>query len=92
MYKKKAQFRRIFFCEILFVYIISLQSFDKIKSTAYCEGGYPFFPFGRKGGDNMEFLFDLVKEFVKATVREVSAYFLRKQLLGKDNKKTHSAP
>ncbi|HEF5696048.1 hypothetical protein ACQVWE_05090 [Bacillus cereus] len=23
----------------------------------------------------MEFLFDLVKEFVKATVREVSAYF-----------------
>lgn len=50
-------------------------------------GGYPFFPFGRKGGDNMEFLFDLVKEFVKATVREVSAYFLRKQLLGKDNKK-----
>ncbi len=50
-------------------------------------GGYPFFPFGRKGGDNMEFLFDLVKEFVKATVREVSACFLRKQLLGKDNKK-----
>jgi len=50
-------------------------------------GGYPFFPFGRKGGDNMEFLFDLVKEFVKATVREVSAYFLRKQLLDKDNKK-----
>ncbi|MDA2324125.1 MULTISPECIES: hypothetical protein [Bacillus] len=35
----------------------------------------------------MEFLFDLVKEFVKATVREVSACFLRKQLLGKDNKK-----
>ncbi|MGD6784229.1 MULTISPECIES: hypothetical protein [Bacillus cereus group] len=35
----------------------------------------------------MDFLFDLVKEFVKATVREVSAYFLRKQLLGKDNKK-----
>ncbi|WP_179951871.1 hypothetical protein [Bacillus sp. TE8-1] len=35
----------------------------------------------------MEFLFDLVKEFVKATVREVSAYFLRKQLLDKDNKK-----
>lgn len=55
-------------------------------------GGYPFFPFGRRGGDNMEFLFDLVKEFVKATVREVSAYFLRKQLLGKDNKKNHSAP
>lgn len=50
-------------------------------------GGYPFFPFGRRGGDNMEFLFDLVKEFVKATVLEVSAYFLRKQLLGKDNKK-----
>ncbi len=50
-------------------------------------GGYPFFPFGSRGGDNMEFLFDLVKEFVKATVREVSAYFLRKQLLGKDNKK-----
>lgn len=40
MYKKKAQFRRAFFCEILFVYIISLQSFDKIKSTAYCEGGW----------------------------------------------------
>ncbi|EOO65197.1 hypothetical protein IKE_03847 [Bacillus cereus VD196] len=35
----------------------------------------------------MEFLFDLVKEFVKATVREVSACFLRKQLLDKDNKK-----
>ncbi|MEB9457257.1 MULTISPECIES: hypothetical protein [Bacillus cereus group] len=35
----------------------------------------------------MEFLFDLVKEFVKANVREVSAYFLRKQLLDKDNKK-----
>ncbi|BCC51516.1 MULTISPECIES: hypothetical protein [Bacillus cereus group] len=35
----------------------------------------------------MDFLFDLVKEFVKATVREVSAYFLQKQLLGKDNKK-----
>ncbi|MGR2741959.1 hypothetical protein [Bacillus sp. N6] len=34
----------------------------------------------------MDFLFDLVKEFVKATVREVSAYFLRKQLLDKDNK------
>ena len=50
-------------------------------------GGYPFFPFGRKGGDNMEFLFDLVKEFVKATVREVSAYFLQKQFLDKDNKK-----
>ncbi|MDR4172912.1 hypothetical protein FO522_24060 [Bacillus nitratireducens] len=49
-------------------------------------GGYPFFLFGRKGGDNMEFLFDLVKEFVKATVREVSAYFLRKQLLDKDTK------
>ena len=49
--------------------------------------GYPFFLFGRKGGDNMEFLIDLVKEFLKATVREVSAYFLRKQLLGKDNKK-----
>ncbi len=49
--------------------------------------GYPFFLFGRKGGDNMEFLIDLVKEFVKATVREVSAYFLRKQLLDKDNKK-----
>lgn len=39
-------------------------------------GGYPFFLFGRKGGDNM-FLFDLVKEFVKATVREVSAHFSR---------------
>lgn len=50
-------------------------------------GGYPFFLFGRKGGDNMDFLFDLVKEFVKATVREVSAYFLQKQLLDKDNKK-----
>ncbi|MDA2309747.1 hypothetical protein [Bacillus cereus group sp. MYBK35-2] len=31
----------------------------------------------------MDFLFDLVKEFVKATVREVSAYFLWKQLLDK---------
>ncbi|MGM2630878.1 hypothetical protein [Bacillus cereus group sp. Bce040] len=36
----------------------------------------------------MDFLFDLVKEFVKATMCEVSAYFLRKQLLDKDNKKT----
>ncbi|AAP24933.1 MULTISPECIES: hypothetical protein [Bacillota] len=36
----------------------------------------------------MDFLFDLVKEFVKATVREVSAYFLQNQLLDKDNKKT----
>ncbi|MCC2413060.1 hypothetical protein NST14_05285 [Bacillus sp. FSL W8-0519] len=36
----------------------------------------------------MDFLFDLVKEFVKATVREVSAYFLQKQFLDKDNKKT----
>ncbi|AIK30342.1 hypothetical protein [Bacillus anthracis] len=35
----------------------------------------------------MDFLFDLVKEFVKATVREVSAYFLQNQLLDKDNKK-----
>ncbi|WP_212089409.1 hypothetical protein [Bacillus nitratireducens] len=26
----------------------------------------------------MEFLFDLVKEFVKSTVREVSAYYLRR--------------
>ncbi|PEF33257.1 hypothetical protein CON72_26190 [Bacillus wiedmannii] len=49
--------------------------------------GYPFFLFGRKGGDNMEFLIDLVKGFLKATVREVSVYFLRKQLLDKDNKK-----
>ncbi|MDA1547397.1 hypothetical protein [Bacillus cereus group sp. TH253LC] len=35
----------------------------------------------------MDFLFDLVKEFVKATMREVSAYFLQNQLLDKDNKK-----
>ncbi|PFM83576.1 hypothetical protein COJ51_26740, partial [Bacillus thuringiensis] len=28
--------------------------------------GYPFFPFGRKGDDiPMEFLFELLKEFVK---------------------------
>lgn len=47
----------------------------------------PSFYLEGKGGDNMDFLFDLVKEFVKATMCEVSAYFLRKQLLGKDNKK-----
>ncbi|UFH98708.1 hypothetical protein [Bacillus toyonensis] len=35
----------------------------------------------------MEVLFELVRKFVKATVREVSAHFLRKQLLDKDNKK-----
>ncbi|HFJ9427859.1 hypothetical protein LKL95_03505 [Bacillus cereus] len=45
--------------------------------------GYPFFPFGRKGGD----IFELLKEFVKAIVREVSAYVFRKQILEKDNKK-----
>lgn len=50
--------------------------------------GYPFFPFGRKGGDiPMEFLFELLKEFVKAIVREISAYVFRKQILEKDNKK-----
>ncbi|MEM5670867.1 hypothetical protein AAHB59_26430 [Bacillus cereus] len=36
----------------------------------------------------MEFLFELLKEFVKAIVREVSAYVFRKQILEKDNK-TH---
>ncbi|QBZ23996.1 hypothetical protein [Bacillus cereus] len=36
----------------------------------------------------MEFLFELVKEFVKVTVLEVLAYFLRKKLLNEDNKKT----
>ncbi|KOS30093.1 hypothetical protein ADK18_04780 [Bacillus anthracis] len=36
----------------------------------------------------MDFLFDLLKEFAfKASVREVSAYFLRNQFLDKDNKK-----
>ncbi|ADK03660.1 Uncharacterised protein [Streptococcus pneumoniae] len=30
----------------------------------------------------MDFLFDLVKEFVKATMREVSAYFLQKPTSG----------
>ncbi|PQQ53210.1 hypothetical protein C6A34_00575 (plasmid) [Bacillus thuringiensis] len=50
--------------------------------------GYPFFPCGRKGGDiPMGFLFKLLKEFVKAIVREVSAYVFRKQILEKDNKK-----
>ncbi|MGR6001494.1 hypothetical protein ACT7C7_27310 [Bacillus cereus] len=39
----------------------------------------------------MEFLFELLKEFVKAIVREVSAYVFRKQILEKDNKKTHSS-
>ncbi|MEM5667911.1 hypothetical protein AAHB59_00150 [Bacillus cereus] len=34
----------------------------------------------------MEFLFELLKEFVKAIVREVSAYVFRKQILEKDNK------
>ncbi len=43
--------------------------------------GYPFFPFGRKGGDiSMEFLFELLKEFMKAIVREVSVYVFRKQI------------
>ncbi|WP_141533870.1 hypothetical protein, partial [Bacillus thuringiensis] len=51
-----------------------------------------FFPFGRKGDDTpMEFLFWLLKEFVKAIVREVSAYVFRKQTLEKDNKKPHSS-
>ncbi|HFJ9377274.1 TPA: hypothetical protein ACGW65_001573 [Bacillus paranthracis] len=36
----------------------------------------------------MDFLFDLVKEFVKANMCEVSAYFLQKQFLDKDNKKS----
>ncbi|KOS30294.1 hypothetical protein ADK17_05990 [Bacillus anthracis] len=37
----------------------------------------------------MEFLFELVKEIAfKATVRELSAYALKKQLKKKDNKKT----
>ncbi|WP_242320089.1 hypothetical protein [Bacillus cereus group sp. BfR-BA-01349] len=35
----------------------------------------------------MEFLFELLKEFVKAIVGEVSAYVFRKQILEKDNKK-----
>ncbi|MDW9207529.1 hypothetical protein BTTOUR_01685 [Bacillus thuringiensis serovar toumanoffi] len=35
----------------------------------------------------MGFLFKLLKEFVKAIVREVSAYVFRKQILEKDNKK-----
>jgi hypothetical protein len=49
--------------------------------------GFLFFPFGRKGGDIfMGFLFELLKEFVKAIVREVSAYVFRKQILEKDNK------
>ena len=76
---------------ICFVYIISLQSFDKIKSTAYCEGGWLSLLSIWKGGDNMEFLFDLVKEFVKATVREVSAYFCGSNFWVRTTK-THSAP
>ncbi|EJR30078.1 hypothetical protein ACTFRD_30715 [Bacillus cereus group sp. MYBK249-1] len=36
----------------------------------------------------MGFLFKLLKEFVKAIVREVSAYVFRKKILEKDNKKT----
>ncbi|MEM5661482.1 hypothetical protein AAHB62_18090 [Bacillus cereus] len=39
----------------------------------------------------MEFLFDLVKEFVKATVREVSAYFCGSNFWVRTTK-THSAP
>ncbi|MDA2518576.1 hypothetical protein PDN73_22590 [Bacillus cereus] len=39
----------------------------------------------------MEFLFWLLKEFVKAIVREVSAYVYRKQTLEKDNKNPHSS-
>ncbi|MDA2627425.1 hypothetical protein PDQ36_30230 [Bacillus cereus] len=34
----------------------------------------------------MGFLFELLKEFVKAIVREVSTYVFRKQILEKDNK------
>ncbi|MED2869062.1 hypothetical protein P4263_26130 [Bacillus thuringiensis] len=34
----------------------------------------------------MEFLLELLKEFVKAIVREVSGYVFRKQILEKDNK------
>jgi len=42
--------------------------------------GYPFFPFGRKGGNiPMDFLFEFLKEFVKAIVREASAYVFRKR-------------
>ena len=36
----------------------------------------------------MEFLFELLKEFVKAIVREVSAYVFRKQILEKITKPT----
>ncbi|EMA6343044.1 hypothetical protein ACO11K_000824 [Bacillus cytotoxicus] len=35
----------------------------------------------------MEFLFELLKEIARAVVREASAYFLKKQLQKKDNKK-----
>ncbi|EEM93009.1 hypothetical protein bthur0013_56180 [Bacillus thuringiensis IBL 200] len=39
----------------------------------------PSFHLEGKGGDiPMEFLFELLKEFVKAIVREVSAYVFRK--------------
>ncbi|PFE91233.1 hypothetical protein CN325_25075 [Bacillus thuringiensis] len=36
----------------------------------------------------MEFLFELLKEFVKAIICEVSAYVFRKQILEKANKKS----
>lgn len=50
--------------------------------------GYPFFLFGKKGGDiPMEFLFELLKEIVKGAVREGSALFIRKQILKEGNKK-----
>jgi len=46
---------------------------------------YSFFLFERKGGENIsiDFLFELLKEFVKAIVSEVSAYVFRKQTLEK---------
>jgi hypothetical protein len=37
-----------FLCKISFVYIISLQSFDEIYVTAYCEGGWLSLLFIRK--------------------------------------------
>lgn len=54
-----------------------------------CEGEFVIIPSLHSEGrdNNMEFLFELLKEIARAVVREVSAYFLRKQLQKRTTKK-----
>ncbi|EJR28467.1 MULTISPECIES: hypothetical protein [Bacillus cereus group] len=54
-----------------------------------CEGGHVIIPsFHLEGRDNnMEFLFELLKEIARTVVRVLSAYVLRKQLQKRDSKK-----